>query len=123
MRKIIIKGQVPSLKNQKQIFINRSTGRPFITSSQASKAWVEEASWQLKGQKPILTYPVTVTMSFTFKGKHRKDLDNVCSSVMDVLVSSGILADDDFLHVDNIQASFVGLDKVNPKVDVFIEES
>jgi Holliday junction resolvase RusA-like endonuclease len=123
MRKLTIKGSVPSLKNQKQIFVNKRTGKPFITSSQASKVWTEDALWQLKGQKPITEYPVTVAMTFYFKGKHSKDLDNCTTSVLDVLVTAGILEDDDCFHVDNLEISFGGIDKEDARVEVVIVEA
>lgn len=122
-RRIVITGVVPSLKNNKQIFLNKRTGKPFITSSSASKVWTQSALWQLKGQKPVAGYPVTVALTFFFKGKHRKDLDNCTSSVMDVLVSAGIIADDDYTHVDNLEVSFGGIEKDNPRVEIIIVES
>lgn len=121
-REITIHGQVPSLKNSKQLFINRRTGKNFITSSEASKAWVNAALWQLKGQEPIENYPLGITMIFYFKGNHRKDLDNACSSVLDVLREAHIIVDDDFKHVDTITAQFGDIDKQNPRVEVWLDE-
>lgn len=122
MKKLVIEGNVPSLKNSKQLFVNRRTGKSFITSSQASKAWVEAALWQLKGKQPAQGLPVAVTMCFYFKGKHRKDLDNVASSVLDVLKTGGVIEDDDYLHVCPLTLDFGGIDKENPRVEIFFDE-
>lgn len=120
--KLKLSGQVPSLKNSKQIFVNRKTGKRFITSSQSSKQWAEDAMWQLKGKKPVESYPVAVTMVFYFKGKHRKDLDNACSSVLDVLKTAGIIVDDDWTHVCPITIDCGGIDKAEPRVEIYLDE-
>jgi len=122
VRKLIVHGNVVSLKNSKQLFVNSRTGKHFITSSVASKQWVKDSLWQLKGVKPVTDYPTGVTMVFYFKGKHRKDLDNVCSSVMDVLRDSGILVDDDYTHVDTINLQFGGIDKSDPRVEIYLDD-
>lgn len=116
--RLTILGQVPSLKNSKQIFVNRTTGRPFITSSQASKQWVTDALWQLKTARPVQDYPISLTMTFYFKGKHRKDLDNAASSVLDVLRDSGVIEDDDWRYVTELHLHYGGQDKQNPRVEI-----
>lgn len=120
-----ITGDPPALKNSKQIFVNRRTGKPFITSSTRSKVWQASAIDQLRDQFKDLKvsgYPISVAMEFYFGSKRRKDLDNACSGVMDALVQAGILEDDDTMHVDNISLAFGGYDKENPRVLVFLDD-
>lgn len=120
--KLEISGQVPSLKNQKQLFLNRRTGKMFISSSKASKEWVKDALLQLRGKTPVNTYPIAVTMVFYFKGQHRKDLDNCASSVLDVLKSSGVIVDDDWKHVCPITIDCGGVDKSDPRVEIYLDD-
>lgn len=120
--KLTILGQTPSLKNSKQLFINRRTGKSFITSSKASKEWVKDALWQLKGKPAVETYPVAVTMVFYFKGQHRKDLDNAASSVLDVLKAAGIIEDDDWTHICPITIDCGGVDKLEPRVEIYLDD-
>lgn len=123
--RLVITGEVPALKNSKQIFVNRATGRPFITSSKNSKVWQAEAKRQLTEQfagYKISGYPISVAITCYFGSKRRKDLDNVCNGVMDALVHAGVLEDDDVEHVDNIDLSFGGYDKDNPRTEIFLDD-
>lgn len=56
--------------------------------------------------------------------KRRTDVSNVCSIVdkyfSDALVDLGKLPDDDCLHLPTIMYNFGGIDKINPRVDVYI---
>lgn len=119
--KIVIPGSVPSQKNSKQIFINKKTGKPFITSSQNVKAWQKQALWQLKGTKPILEYPMSLTMVFYYDSRRRHDLDNSASSVLDILVKTEILEDDNTNYVEELILQFGGYDKENPRVEVYVD--
>lgn len=123
--RLVISGEVPSLKNSKQIFVNKRTGKPFITSSTNSKKWQAEAKRQLTEQfagYKVSGYPISVALTFYYSTKRRKDLDNSCSSVMDALVAAGVLEDDDITHVDNIDISFGGYDKQAPRVEIFLDD-
>lgn len=123
--RLVITGEVPSLKNSKQIFVNKRTGKPFITSSSNSKTWQAEAKRQLTEQfagYQISGYPISIAITCYFGTKRRKDLDNVCGGVMDALVHAGILEDDDVSHVDNIDLSFGGYDKEAPRTEIFLDD-
>lgn len=123
--KLTVLGDVPSLKNSKQIFTNRTTGKPFITSSNNSKVWQAEAKRQLQEQfrgLSVTDYPINIAMTFYYGTKRRKDLDNSCSGVMDALVASGIIIDDDVAHIDTISLSFGGYDKLNPRVEIYLDD-
>lgn len=119
--KIVIKTSVPSQKNGKQIFINKRTGKRFITSSQNVKNWQEQALWQLKGQTPIVGYPVALTMIFKYDSKHRHDLDNSASTVLDILVKAGLLEDDNTSYVETLTLQYGGVDKDNAGVEVYVD--
>lgn len=120
-----IKGNTPALKNAKQIFINKRTGKPFITSSSLSKEWQAEAKRQLTEQfagYKVTDYPISVAMEFYFKTKRAKDLDNAATSVLDAMVHSGVIEDDNINYVDNISLSFGGYDKDDPRVIIYLDD-
>lgn len=123
--KLIIYGEIPSLKNSKQIFTNRVTGKPFITSSNNSKVWQAEAKRQLQEQfkdLKITGYPINIAIEFYYGTKRRKDLDNGANGVMDALVHAGIIEDDDITHVDSLSLSFGGYDKKSPRCVIYLDD-
>lgn len=121
--KLTIKGTVPSLKNSKQIYRTRA-GRPFITSSDKAKSWTDTAVTELQEQfdgYSITEYPVEVTLVMHNKDKVRRDLDNQASTVIDAMRHAGVIADDDYKHIDCLTVQFGGIDKQNPRCEIFIE--
>jgi Holliday junction resolvase RusA-like endonuclease len=123
--KLEISGDPPALKNSKQIFVNKRTGKPFITSSDRSKVWQASAIDQLRDQfkdLKVVDYPINVAMEFYFGSKRRKDLDNACSGVMDAMVTAGIIEDDSVAYVDTISLQFGGYDKENPRVVIYLDD-
>lgn len=122
--KLTIKGTVPSLKNSKQIF-RTASGRPFITSSNKSKVWMQTAVTELQEQfrgYNITDYPISVTLVMFNKDRIRRDLDNQASTVLDAMRHSGVIADDDYKHIDCLTIQFGGIDKINPRCEIFIDD-
>lgn len=122
--KLTIKGTVPSLKNSKQIY-RTSSGRPFITSSNKAKEWTKEAVTELQEQFKgymVTDYPITVAMTFYNKDNIRRDLDNQCSTVLDALRHSGVIAEDDNKHINCLVIKYGGLDKTNPRVEIDLQD-
>jgi len=117
---LVINGSVPGLKNQKQLFVNRKTGKNFITSSVRAKEWTEAALWQLKGKPAVISYPVAITMVFYFEDNRKRDLDNVASTVLDVLRKANIIVEDDWQHVRPITIDCGGIG--DPRVEVWLDE-
>lgn len=120
-KRITILGQVPSLKNNKQLFINRRTGKHFITSSKSSKNWTTEAINQLALTKPVTEYPVFMKATFYCKDNRRRDLDNMLSTTLDALRHAGTIKDDSWQYIPRI--TVVGaLDKEQPRVEIIIDK-
>ena len=123
--KLVISGNTPAQKNAKRVAINRRTGKPFIMSEPATKLWQKTAHFELlqqfKGYRVSL-YPVTVTMVFYFDSMRRRDIDNCCASVMDALKRAEIIEDDDYAHVDCIQLQYGGLDRKDPRCEVYLDD-
>jgi Holliday junction resolvase RusA-like endonuclease len=118
--RLTIKGQVISLKNRKQIIT--VGGRPRLIPSKLHKAWEEETLWQLNGKKPIENYPVSMAVTFYCKDRRKRDLDNMLTSIQDVLVKANILEGDDWSKLSDITISYGGYDKANPRAEIYIYE-
>lgn len=71
----------------------------------------------------VTDYPLQVTFLF-YEVNHKRDLDNISSwahkSVMDALVTSGILENDGWKQVVGYSDCFY-IDKENPRVEVILE--
>jgi Holliday junction resolvase RusA-like endonuclease len=111
-------GQVPSLKNRKQLFIRG--GKPAMVSNKLHRDWEIDALWQLKGKAVVTDYPATLTCIFYNGDKRKRDNSNMLDSVQDVLVKAGILEDDNcwLLDVGGLHSEY---DKDNPRVEIFFE--
>lgn len=125
--KLIIFGNPVTKKNSQQILVNRATGRPFVSPSPQYKKYAKEAGWQLLEQTAGFTdfdIPISIPCNVEFRyfmGTRRKvDLTNLEESTLDVLVESGILADDNCSVASTHDGSFVSYDKENPRVEIFI---
>jgi Holliday junction resolvase RusA-like endonuclease len=123
--KLIIDGEVPSQKNRKIISVNRATGRPFLRSAPAVKDWQALSNIQLQKQFKgfvIKNYPISVSIIFYYGTLRRKDLDNSASSVMDALTAAQIIEDDNVNFVDCLQLQYGGHDKINPRVEIYLDD-
>jgi len=118
--KLVIHETVPSKKNSR--IVNRKTGKSF--PSKIFTAWEKKVLPELKkqSQEPVTTYPVGITMIFYNDNNRRHDLDNQASSVLDSLVKAGILEDDNQTKVETLQLQYGGIDKHNPRCEVFIDD-
>lgn len=118
--KLTISGTTPSKKNSR---INTRSGRSF--PSKRYTEWHDNALVELKSQFKglrITGYPVTVTVVFYNGDLRRHDLDNQITSVLDTLVDAEILEDDNQKYVDSLQLQYGGLDRVNPRCEIFFDE-
>ena len=118
--RLIISGTAPSKKNSR---INTRSGRSFPSKrfTDWEKMALTELSLQFKGCK-ITGYPITVLMVFFNGDLRRHDLDNQSSSVLDTMVKAGIIEDDNQNCVNSLQLRYGGVDRENPRCEVFLEE-
>lgn len=128
---LILTGHIPSKKNSKQIFFNKGTGRPFITSSEVSKQWHKDASFEVMSWRNRLTAGERNNLPFRSakvkiviysKTSLANDLTNKAESIMDLLVDTGILKDDNWSVVSSILLEYGGADRSNPRAEVTIEK-
>jgi len=87
---ITLRGRVISKKNSPILVKGRAIRLP----SKAYSAFRDAALWQLKSHRERFVKPLEVCISFELKGRMDADLDNLVSSVFDVLQDSGIITDD-----------------------------
>jgi len=125
--KLTIYGNVKAKKNEKMIgYRNTPRGKkPFIMTKTETNDYMVDAIKQLKKQFDgyrVTDYPVEIQMIFYYKYKHRKDLDNSTTTILDCMTEAGILEDDDVTHIDELHSSFGGYDKENPRVEIYLED-
>lgn len=123
--KLTIQGNTPSQKNNKQIFYNSKTGRPFITSNQRVKDWHKSAYAQLKEQwqgYQMTDYPISLTVVFYRDTDRKYDLDNAYSSVADALTLAGVIEDDNVTFVECVTLQHGGKDKLNARAEIYLDD-
>ncbi len=91
------------------------------TTSDYIKDAVAQLQLQFKGCK-VTEYPILIQMVFYYPTKHRKDIDNSTTTILDCMKDAGIIEDDDVTHVNEISSLFGGYDKENPRVEIYIED-
>lgn len=103
---IFIKGNVPSLKNSKQIFRNSKTGKNFITSSALCKKYVESTDIHWRVFKPRFLEMIKGKQKpykiqfFFIRDKHKAfDYINICQMPLDIMQSHEWLENDDNRNV------------------------
>lgn len=123
--KLTISQNTPSQKNSKQIFWNKRTNRPFITSNQRVKDWHKNAylelAQQFKGLE-VTDFPIELTVVFWRDTARKYDLDNAYSTVADALVHAGVLPDDNINYISCVVLQHGGIDRINPRAEVFFDD-
>lgn len=107
-------------KNSQQIFVNKKTGRAFISPSAKYKQYEKDFMSCVDYDGEPIDYPVEVTATF-YMGTHRVcDLTNLEEALDDCLVKCGVLKDDNYTIVVSHDGSRVLYDKENPRTEVEI---
>ena len=74
---------------------NWRSERGSVHRSTAYKAWIKDAGWELKRQKPgKISGKFIVRMLFGRPDKRKRDLDNLAKPVLDLLKSCKVIEDD-----------------------------
>lgn len=104
----------PSTNN---LFVN--AGKRGRVRSSRYEMWLNEAGWELKSQRPVKhTGPVNVTIALCPFDKRRRDADNGCKAVLDLLVKHQVIPADDNRFVKSVTAKWVD---VGAACSVFVE--
>lgn len=110
-----------SKKNSQQIHINHMTGKPFVSPSDAYKAYRAAALMLIPGDvRQHIDYPVNVKGVFYMPTLRACDLNNMLESLTDVLVDAGVIDDDNYKVVAGHDGSRVRLDREHPRTEVTI---
>lgn len=123
--KLIVRGNPKSKKNNKRVVYNKATGKPFIMTDKSTDKYIKDAIQQLKDQfehYKIVNYPITVQMVFYYPTKHRKDMDNSMTTILDCMKTAGVIEDDDVTHINELYSYFGGYDKDDPRVEILLED-
>lgn len=108
-------------KNSQQIMTNKKTGRPFIMPSSQYKKYEREAARYLTPRPPKpIECSLNIRCLFYLPTRRRTDLTNLLEAVDDVLVSTGIIADDHYGIVTAHDGSRCFHDKLNPRTEITI---
>ena len=123
--KFDIAGQVPSKKNNKRLLKNSRTGKMFIASSEKFNEWHNQAMMDLcfrlnKYRDVFRDKQVEIELTFYNSDNRRHDLDNMTSSVLDLLVDAEFIDDDCCRVVSKVTVIFGGVDRQAPRVEVEI---
>jgi len=118
----IIKGRVPSKKNSRNVFVRR--GKPVNIPSDKYREWHEQATIQLlqSPRKIRCLSACEVQMEWYMPDNRKCDLTNKAESVMDLLVDCKIITDDRWQIVPRIMLNCRGIDRLSPRVEIWIKE-
>lgn len=108
-----------SKKNSQQIMTNRATGKPFIMPSKKYKEYEKSAAFFIP-KNIFICEPVNIKCLFYMPTKRMCDLTNMLEAIDDIMVKTGLLADDNFNIVAGHDGSRVLYDKDNPRTEVYI---
>lgn len=112
-------GETPAKKNSRITLKNGMT-----IPSKRYQDWHKVALSEIlqQAEEPVpIDYPVKITLIFTHGDLRRRDSDNGCSSILDLLTDAEILEDDNWNIVQEI-AIFNRYEKNLPKCEILIEE-
>lgn len=118
-----IHGAPITKKNSQQILINPKTKRPFIMPSKQYKAYEAEALKELgKPKRKSFEGRMNMRCHYYMPTRRKADLCNLIEATCDIFVKAGILADDNSSIVAGHDGSRVYYDKLNPRVEVLLED-
>ena len=109
-----------SKKNSQQIMVNSATGRPFIMPSKQYKEYERNSLWFIPNLTKPIDYAVNVKCLFYMLTRRKFELTNLLEAIDDIMVKSGLLADDNFTIIESHDGSRVLYDKENPRTEVYI---
>jgi Holliday junction resolvase RusA-like endonuclease len=107
---ITLDGLPASKKNSKRIYRTR-TGKTLVLPSTAYEKWRKKAIGQIIEQhgasRKISNYPVNIIARFQIKNKTNVDMDNMLSSLLDMLQDAYVLDGDSVKHIRYISVRWI----------------
>jgi hypothetical protein len=119
---LTITGRIPSKKNSVQMYCRNNI--PFKFPSNQHRAWLKDAKDQLgiQAQPGVKLFKGAIVLKLFAPDRRAGDLTNKAESVMDLLVECGHIEDDNWFVVPELKLLFGGVDKENPRVEIYDEE-
>lgn len=84
--------------------------------------WITENTWKVAAMEKPTAFPVHVRIKVCGKVNARRDLDNLIKPTLDLLVSAGVLPDDNVKHVTGGRWEYDPIES-EPHVVVWLEEA
>lgn len=121
---IILPGRPITKKNSQQIIINRRTGKPQVVQSEQYLRYETECLWRLKQYRGPRFRGEKLHVKCKYYMPDRRswpDLIGLMQASWDILEKSGII-DNDRNIVNPDGSRIMGVDRENPRAEIFIEE-
>lgn len=122
----IIPGNPVIKKNSRPIYVNGTTGKPFLGKSPKLKEAEQAAVKELKLQcadiiDPLpVSYRVHIRFLFFRDSRREADLSNLCEFPQDCLQEAGILQNDHL--IESLDGSRKLYDPDYPRTEIYIDE-
>ena len=111
-----------SKKNSQRIFRPNGTNRIVVAPSEAYKKY-EAAAAVFIPRSVHINEPVNIKCLFYMPTRRKCDLTNLLEAIDDVLVKTGLLADDNYTIIESHDGSRVYYDKENPRTEIYITKA
>lgn len=123
MYKIEIPILCRSKKNSQQVFINRKTGKPFVSQSKLYKEFEKRCWLYLKPYSDLLIdYPINLKCIFVVPDRRKRDIVNLLNAIQDILVKYHVLEDDNYNIVSSLNGTQIIYEKGIEKTIIEIEK-
>ncbi len=84
-------------------------------------AWHKDAVQQVTRGAGMPYERCSVEITIYAPDRRASDLTNKAESIMDLLVDTGVVSDDNWFVCDPILLKFGGVDKTNPRAEIIID--
>jgi len=119
-----ISGRIPSKKNSKFV-VTTKRGYSMPVSGGKFKQWERDAIKSIALQRIVnrIHDPIRkceVIIEVMFPDRRKRDLSNVAEGIMDVLVDTGVIIDDNWNVVNRLCLSAMGTDRIKAGAKITI---
>ena len=114
-------GDPRTKKNSARILQGRG-GRRFVAPSAAFEEYQTSCLWQIRAPTEPISARVNVRCVYYMVARRKVDLANLIEATCDILVTAGVLSDDNSRIVAAHDGSRVEIDRKNPRAEIEIEE-
>lgn len=134
--KLILSGRIPSKKNNRvasllgitpaaRMMIKKKLVRLTIFPSKSYALWLKvmKRNKDIESSSGKLIEKAEMHINIYAPDLRKSDLTNKAESIMDMLVDQKIIADDNWFVVPKLTLEFKGIDRENPRAEVFIMSS